>query len=58
MTCENTSAYFLHLTLQYRILIVVLGAFQSSLQGLLYRQAEVNFLSKIYEKADLLDDCN
>lgn len=27
MICENTSAYFLHLTLQYGILIIVLGAF-------------------------------
>lgn len=34
------------------------GCFQSLFRGLKYRQAEVNFISKIYERAYLLDYCN
>lgn len=57
MICENTSSYFLHLTAVWHI-DYCFGCFQSLLQGLMYRQAELNFISKIYGRAYTLDYCN
>lgn len=58
MICENISTCFLPLTWQRGILIIVLGAFSPCYRDFMDRQAEVNFINKIYGRVYLLDYCN